>query len=78
MLYEVITFAVQVGAFGVRANAERLQNEMISRYGAATISTGVVDGQTFHRVWVGRYTSLEAAEQAKVDLNGGFVVALEK
>jgi len=76
--YDIGLFAVQIGAFTILSNAERLCNEMHAKHGAATINTGVVDGQTYHRVWVGHYTSLEEAERARVEFNGGFVVAIEK
>ncbi len=50
-------FAVQVGAFRVRANAERLQAEMQSRYGAAHIVLRPGDPPLW-RVLVGRAASV--------------------
>jgi rare lipoprotein A len=53
-------FAVQVGAFKVRANAERLQAEMQSRYGAAHIVLRPGDPPLW-RVLVGRAATVGAA-----------------
>lgn len=49
-------FAVQVGAFQVRANAERLRDEMQARYGAAHIVQRPGD-PPLYRVLVGRAPS---------------------
>ena len=75
--YDIGTFAVQVGAFSVRSNAERLAAEMRAKYGFARINEGWVDGKRFYRVWVGSFPSLEVAENIKLEFNGGFVIALE-
>ncbi len=75
--YDVGTFAVQVGAFSVRSNAERLAAKMRAKYGFARINEGWVDGKRFYRVWVGNFPSLEVAENIKLKFKGGFVVALE-
>lgn len=75
--YDIGTFAVQVGAFSVRANAERLATKMRSQYGHARINEGWVKGKKFYRVWVGQFPSLELAENIKLKFNGGFVIAIE-
>ena len=75
--YDIGTFAVQVGAFSVRSNAERLAAEMRAKYGFARINEGWVDGKRFYRVWVGNFPSLEVAENIKLEFKGGFVIALE-
>lgn len=75
--YNIGTFAVQVGAFSVRANAERLAAEMRRKYGSARINEGWVNGKRFYRVWVGEYPTLEMAEDVKLEFRGGFVIALE-
>ena len=80
--YTTGNFAVQIGAFSIRDNADRLAADMRSRYGAASVQEGWVNGQLFHRVRAGRYTTLEAAERAKIDFERGgypnsFVVAME-
>lgn len=76
------SFAVQVGAFGLRDNAERLAAQLRARHGAASVQEGWVDGRLFYRVRAGRYGSLEAAEAAKAGFETGgypnsFVVAME-
>jgi len=53
-------YAVQVGAFGVRANAERLRTEMESRYGAAHIVLRPGDPPLW-RVLVGRAKTVDDA-----------------
>ena len=75
--YDIGSFAVQVGAFTVKANAERLASEMRSQYGSASVNEGWVDGERFYRVWVGNFPSLEVAETNGLEFKGGFVIALE-
>ncbi|PLX86006.1 MAG: septal ring lytic transglycosylase RlpA family lipoprotein [Desulfuromonas sp.] len=80
--YDSGPFAIQVGAFGVAANAERLRADLEGRYGVATVEQERVGGTLFHRVRVGRYESLLAADQARASLaaaghGNGFVVAID-
>ena len=80
--YSIRGYSVQIGAFGMRDNAERLAAELRSRYGRATVKESVVDGRRFYRVRVGNYTSLETAESALATLSrdgygSGMVVAQE-
>ena len=57
---EPALFAVQVGAFRDRANAERAEQDMTAAYGAATaVETG---NPVVWRVLAGRESSQEAAE----------------
>jgi rare lipoprotein A len=76
--YDIGTFAVQVGAFTVKPNAERLAADMRAQYGFARVIEGWVDGTRYYRVWVGQFPSLEKAESIKASLGGGLVVAIEK
>jgi rare lipoprotein A len=80
--YEVGAYAVQVGAFESPANAQRMAAAMKSRFGAAIINQGWVGGRHFHRVWVGHYPTLAAAETACAQFErsgypSSFVVALD-
>lgn len=80
--YQIGTFAVQVGAFGLADNAQNLANQLRAEHGAATVQEGWVNGQHFHRVRAGRYGTLDAADAArqKFETNGypnSFVVGLE-
>lgn len=75
--YDIGSFAVQVGAFTVKANADRMAAEMRSEYGFARVNEGVVEGKRYYRVWVGNFPSLEVAESNKLKFKGGFVIALE-
>jgi rare lipoprotein A len=80
--YQIGTFAVQVGAFGQADNAQRLANQLRAQYGAATVQEGWVNGQRFHRVRAGRYSTLDAADAArqKFETSGypnSFVVGLD-
>lgn len=54
-------FAVQVGAFRVRANANRTRAAMASRYGAARLTERLEDPGMW-RVMVGSETTLEGAQ----------------
>ncbi|MFA5515673.1 MAG: septal ring lytic transglycosylase RlpA family protein [Desulfuromonadales bacterium] len=76
------SFAVQIGSFSVRENADRLAAQMRSRHGAAGVKEERVGGKLFYRVRVGSYRSQDAAEKAREDLARGgygnsFVVAME-
>ncbi|HKK01447.1 MAG TPA: RlpA-like double-psi beta-barrel domain-containing protein, partial [Desulfuromonadales bacterium] len=80
--YNVGTFGVQIGAFTIAANAERLASKMRARYGAASVARGWVGSRLYYRVRVGHYQSLGAAESAKErfissGFASSFVVALE-
>ncbi|AMV71896.1 septal ring lytic transglycosylase RlpA family protein [Desulfuromonas carbonis] len=80
--YDIGHFAVQVGAFTVADNANRLAAQLRDRYGAASVQQGYVGGQLFYRVRAGNYTSLEAAETARAQYEragypSSFVVAME-
>jgi len=80
--YDVGSYAVQVAAFTVPDNARRLAAQLEKRYGASSIQEALVKGSRFFRVRVGRYGSLEKAEQARRELErgsypGSFVVAID-
>ena len=59
-------FAVQIGAFKVRENAERLKAQMEEAYPPVTVATYDSPNGTFYRVRVGRLPS-EAAAQNLAD-----------
>jgi rare lipoprotein A len=59
-------FAVQIGAFKVQENAERLKAQMQETYPPVTIATYDSPNGTFYRVRVGRLPS-EAAAQSLAD-----------
>lgn len=63
-------FTVQVGAFTVAQNAERLATELRTAYGEASVVEGWVAGQKFHRVRVGLYPLMAAALQAATEFEG--------
>ena len=76
-------FAVQVGAFRVRANAENLRAEMAARYGSARIVSRPGSPDVW-RVLVGAETSEEGASalatrirQESGEKNTGFVVRID-
>jgi rare lipoprotein A len=76
-------FTVQVGAFTNPENAYRLASQLEKRYGSSSVQRGWVNGTLFHRVRVGRYAEIEAAEAVRKEFEGNgtpaaFVVALDK
>jgi rare lipoprotein A len=80
--YMPSSYAIQIGAFGIRENADRLAAEMRARHGAAAVAEGWVGARRFFRVRVGSYKTLEIAEKAKAEFEKGgypnsFVVAME-
>ncbi len=80
--YDAGNYTVQVGAFREHANAERLSADMKSRYGFSEIHETYLNGNTFYRVYAGKYPSLRAAEKAEREFSdlghpGSFTVSLE-
>ena len=80
--YGVGVFGVQVGAFSQAANAQRLAERLRPRYGAVQVQQGLWEKGAIYRVWVGRYGSLDEAEQKAGQLTaegfgGCFVIGLE-
>jgi rare lipoprotein A len=80
--YDTGRYAVQVAAFTVQDNARRLAEQMEKRYGASSLQEALVKGSRFYRVRVGRYGSLEKAEEARRQFErgsypGSFVVATD-
>ena len=78
--YDVGPFMVQVGAFTVKENADRLAEKLKSQYGRSAVAEGWVNGQKFYRVRVGLYASMALADDAlrQFETNGypsSFIVA---
>lgn len=75
-------FAVQIGAFTVKENAERLKVEMETSYSPVSIAPYDSPNGTFYRVRVGRMASEDAAHQLADQLHNvnqftTFVVRLD-
>ena len=73
-------FTVQVGAFAMPQNAQRLAEELRATYGDASVVESWVNGQLFHRVRVGLYQTMAEAEKARLvfeekGMQNSFVVA---
>jgi rare lipoprotein A len=80
--YDSGNYAVQIGAFTLSDNAQRLAGKYRQQLGNAVVKQGWIDGKLFHRVWVGRYDSLTAAYAASDEFGrsghpNSFVVALD-
>ena len=80
--YDAGNYSVQVGSFKEYGNAQRLSGEMKKAVGFSEIRLTNINGETFHRVYAGKYTSLSAAEAAEREFSGhgypgSFAVALE-
>jgi len=57
------TFALQVGAFGSKANAQALIKKLTAQYKNVSCVSAIIDERTFYRVWVGNFETREAAER---------------
>jgi rare lipoprotein A len=80
--YDSGSFALQVGAFTINANASRYADELKRRYGTADVQEALVGGTKYYRVRLGRFTSLRMAQAAQEQyerkgFNGCFVVATD-
>jgi tetratricopeptide (TPR) repeat protein len=69
------TFALQVGAFGSKANADALMRRLRPKHTEVSCVPAVVEERTFYRVWVGNFGTREAAERFGRDrlLKEGYV-----
>ena len=63
-----VQYAVQVGAFRDRSNAERLAKDMRRRFGDASIEGYRSNGQTFYRVRVRVHSTLTEANKLALQL----------
>jgi len=63
--YDRGAFSVQVGAFTVRENAQRLVRRLQEEHGAADLSLYERGDANFFRVRVGRYSTREEAERVR-------------
>ena len=74
-------FGVQVGAFSVEANAEKLRAQLSARYSSVSIAVYNSPNGNFYRVRVGRVPTEEAASQLAGQLQAEqfttFVVRLD-
>jgi rare lipoprotein A len=80
--YDIGSYSVQIGAFTVLENAQRLADQMRRQEGYSVIQQGQVNGQLFYRVRAGKFDSLTAADAASLRFasqgyTGSFVVATE-
>jgi len=80
--YDAGTFSIQVAAFTIRANAYRYADELRKRFGTADVQEAQLQGKTFYRVRLGRYTSLRLAQAGqeqygRTGFAGCFVVAVD-
>jgi rare lipoprotein A len=78
--YDVGPFMIQVGAFTIKENADRLAVKLKGLYGSSSVATGWVNGQKFYRVRVGLYNAMADASRGllEVEANGypsSFIVA---
>jgi rare lipoprotein A len=82
MSYDSGSFALQVGAFTIKANASRYAEELRRKFGAADIQEAIVSGTKYYRVRLGHYSSLRIAQSAQEQyerkgFNNNFVVSLD-
>lgn len=80
--YDNGRFMLQVAALKNRANAYRYTDELKRKFGAAGVQEATIGGDTFYRIRIGNYTSLQAAQAAQLSFErkgfpGNFVVAAD-
>jgi rare lipoprotein A len=78
--YDSGVFALQVASFTIRSNAYRYSDELRKKYGTADVQEAQLQGKTYYRVRMGRYTSLRSAQAGQEQYGrngfaGCFVVA---
>ena len=80
--YDAGTFSLQVAAFTIRDNAIRYAGDLRKRFGTADVQEALVNGKTYYRVRLGRYSSLRSAQMGQEQYGrsgfaGCFVVAVD-
>jgi rare lipoprotein A len=74
-------YAVQIGSFRDKSNADRLRDTLTRQYGAVTLRPYDSPQGLFHRVLVGRTPDLAAAEELRQKLrsqgHSGFVIRVD-
>ncbi len=80
--YDTGSYTVQIGSFKNYSNAQRLSENMRRMFGFSEIHKTDVNGETFFRVYAGKYSSMREAEIAESDFSdhgypGCFIVALD-
>ena len=66
-------FAIQIGAFAIKQNAERMQKKLIAGGFKAEIFENLLDGKNLlYLVWIGSYPSAEAAQKDLSDIKEKF------
>jgi rare lipoprotein A len=65
-------FYVQIGAFQVQANADKLLARVKRTYGGSRIQFSDIEGQKFWRVQAGTFGTLDEALRRQTDLRGEF------
>ncbi len=80
--YDEGNYTVQVGSFRQYGNAQMLSESMKKRFRFSEIHMIEVNGAKFYRVYAGKYTSLQSAEDAEKAFSesgypASFVVSLE-
>ena len=69
-------YAIQIGAFGVKQNAERMQKKLILGGFKAEIFENLLDGKNLlYLVWIGSYTSAEAAQKDIAEIKEKFNIS---
>jgi rare lipoprotein A len=80
--YDAGTFSLQVAAFTIRANAYRYAEELKKRFETADVQEAQLQGKTYYRVRLGRFTSLRSAQEGqaryeRTGFAGCFIVAVD-
>jgi len=80
--YDAGNYTVQIGSFREYDNAARLSEVMRNSVGFSDIQMTTINGDTFYRVYAGKYTSLSSAESAEEEFSshgfpGSFSVSLD-
>jgi cell division septation protein DedD len=80
--YDKGSFVIQVGSCSCLENAQSMADEMRRQHVFTIIREAMVNGERYHRVYVGNYVSLKEAERVRKNsvnklINEGFVVALD-
>ncbi|MGC1187535.1 MAG: SPOR domain-containing protein, partial [Candidatus Acidiferrales bacterium] len=68
-------FAVQIGAFSAEAKADKLRDQIATRYPSVSVQKFDAPTGTVYRVFVGRYTFEAAAQEVAAQLQAEHGIA---